>query len=364
MTANILISAMLIICVAFMLVWKIRFAPKSEFFENYLSVDETGSIKGMCAVFVLLSHLCMYFADDFNAFFLFKYVGAIMVGGFFFVSGYGLEYSMIHKKDYLKGFFLKRFMPIALTYYVINIFYIYASEMDKAAIIKSMFGYNPNLWFVMAIGIFYIGFYVCNRIFKGVKAAAAMTVFIAGYVIVMRLAGFGDWWYNSCIAFAIGIWWSLYKDKITAFLKKCYFLKLVVSVIIFAVSYALYCRHMHDGTVWSLGIGLVNTTMFPIMLAMLAMKIQIGNPLLSLCGRLSFELYLTHALLIHWLRNGFWHDVTGTFFDNQLTYLAGVAVGTLVFSIIIHVICQNTASLIKEMPSKLLKKTDKYDKIA
>lgn len=363
MTANITVSLLLVAFVIFMLVWKMRFKGKGEFFENYLSVEETGSIKGMCAVFVLLSHLCTYFADYFNAFFLFKYVGAMMVGGFFFVSGYGLEYSMLNKKDYLKGFFVKRFLPLLLTYYVINVFYIHASHMDKAAIIKSLFGYNPNLWFVMAIGIFYIGFYLCNKLFKGRSSVIAVTVFIAGYIAVMRLLDFGDWWYNSCVAFPLGIWWCYYKDKITAFFHKRYALKLIAVAVIFVLTYAVYCRHMNDQTLASLAVGIVNTTLFTVLLAQLAMKVQLGNAVLSVCGQLSFELYLTHALLIHWLRNGFLHSVTGTFFDNQLTYLVGVAVGTLVFSMLVHIICRNVSGLIKEIPVKVLKKADKCDKM-
>ncbi|MBQ8300408.1 MAG: hypothetical protein IJX57_00345, partial [Clostridia bacterium] len=99
------------------------------------------------------------------------------------------------------------------------------------------------------------------------------------------------------------------------------------------------------------------------MLAVMAMKVQIGNPVLNVCGRISFEIYLTHALLIHWLKNGFWYNVTGKIFNNQLIYLIGVIVGTFVFSLILHVLCQDMAWLIKEKYVKVLKKTDKCDKI-
>ncbi|MBQ8300613.1 MAG: hypothetical protein IJX57_01420, partial [Clostridia bacterium] len=155
---NITVSILLVAFIVFMLIWKIRFAKKGAFFENYFSVDETGSIKGMCAVLILLSHLCVTFAEDFSGFLLFKNVGAIMVGGFFFVSGYGLEYSVLNKENYLRDFFSKRFLPLAVTYYTVNLFYIYASDMTTSDIVKSLLGYNGNLWFVMAIGIFYIGF--------------------------------------------------------------------------------------------------------------------------------------------------------------------------------------------------------------
>lgn len=333
---KIIISAVVVTFAVFMLVWNIRFAGKGQFFDNYFSVSETRSIKGLCAVFILLSHMCTYLADYFPAFFLFKYTGAMMVGGFFFVSGYGLQYGVMHKENYLKGFFRKRLLTIAVPYYIVNAFYIVTNQMAYNDIIKSLFGFN--LWYVMAIGIFYIGFYLCNKIFPNRYAPYAMTAFIFGYIAVMLYLGFGYWWFNSCLAFTAGIWLCVMFNRFTAFFQRKWALKLGVVFAVFALTYVYYRSHANDRTLICLAVTLVNTTSFAVMLAVLAMKIQIDNPILRFCGNLSFELYLTHALWIAWLSVGTIHSLTGTLFDNKLMYLMGITAGTVVMSLAVHTV--------------------------
>ena len=108
MYVNKIVSITILLFFLFCVFFKIRFSKKGEFFENYLSVETTRAIKGICAVLILLSHLCTYLADYFTSLFLFKFIGAMAVGGFFFVSGYGLQYGIMNKENYLKGFLKKR----------------------------------------------------------------------------------------------------------------------------------------------------------------------------------------------------------------------------------------------------------------
>lgn len=336
MITTITVSAIVIIFAVFMLAWRIRFAGRGNFFNNYFSIDETRAIKGMCAVFILFSHICTYLADYFPSFFLFKYAGAIMVGGFFFISGYGLQYGVMNRENYLRGFFKKRLLTIAVPYYIINAFYIVTNEMERDAIIRSLFGFY--LWYVMAITIFYIGFYLCNKLFKPKNSPIAMTVFILLYIIIMLKLNFGYWWFNSCLAFAAGIWFCRLFKGFTAFFKKQWHLKLILCAAVFAVTYYYYCHHANDTTLICLLVTLVNTTVFSVMLAVLAMKIQINNPILRICGDLSLELYLTHALWITWLRVGTIHSATGTLFDNNVMYLIGIVAGTFTMSLAVHTV--------------------------
>lgn len=353
MITKITVSAIVIIFAVFMLAWKMRFAGRGKFFDNYFSVDETRAIKGMCAVFILFSHICTYLADYFPAFFLFKYAGAIMVGGFFFVSGYGLQYGVMNKENYLKGFFKKRLLTIAVPYYIINAFYIVTNQWAYDAIIRSLFGFY--LWYVMAITIFYIGFYLCNRLLKPQYSPIAMTVFILLYIAVMLKLNFGYWWFNSCLAFAAGIWICRLFKSFTEFFKRLWHLKLVIIAAVFAVTYYYYCHHANDTTLICLLITLVNTTAFAVMLAALAMKVQINNPILRICGDLSLELYLTHALWITWLRDGTIHSATGTLFDNNIMYLIGIVAGTLIMSLAVHTV----SGLILGNRRKILEKRTK-----
>ena len=354
---RIAVSAAIVIFVVFMLVWRTRIAANGRFFDNYFSVDQTSSIKGMCAVFILLSHVCMYLADTFPSLFLFKYVGAIMVAGFFFASGYGLQYGVMNKENYLKGFFSKKMLSLAVPYYIINFFYIVTNHMDIKTILASLFGYY--LWFMMAIAIFYTGFFLCNKLFGKKWACVAMTVFVLCYIVVMNRLHFGFWWYNSCLAFAAGIWICQMKDSFTAFFKKHWGIKTLILTAVFAASYIYYCRHNHDETLLTLVISLINTTTFAGMLSVLSMKIQIKNPILYFCGGLSLELYLTHALWITWLRNGFWHNLAPSLLDKDAVYFFAILAGTVIMSVAVHIVSGFMLKAVRGISYKGLEKNAK-----
>lgn len=333
---NTLISAVIVLFPLLMLVWKTKIAPRGQFFEYGFSVAQTKSIKGLCAVFILLSHVCAYLAPVFPSLLLFKYMGAIMVGGFFFVSGYGLQFGLMYKENYLKGFFRKRMLPLAVPYYIINAFYIVTNHMNTREIIISLFGYN--LWFMMAIAIFYIGFFLCGKIFGAKRAPLAMTVFTLCYIVVLHRLYFGFWWFNSCFAFAAGMWICAFKAPLVNFFKRRWLLKTLAVILIFGLSHAYYCRHFLEENIPMLIISIISTVSFAALLPLLSMKISLNNPILSFCGEHSLELYLTHALWIRWLRFGFWYNLSPKIFDSDAVYLLGIIAGTVVMSYIVHII--------------------------
>lgn len=354
---RITVSAAIVIFVVFMLAWRTRIATKDRFFDNYFSVDQTRSIKGVCAVFILLSHVCTYLADTFHALFLFKYAGAIMVAGFFLVSGYGLQYGVMNKENYLKGFFSKKMLSLAVPYYIINFFYIVTNHMDIKTILASLFGYY--LWFMMAIAIFYTGFFLCNKFFGKKWTCVAMTVFVLCYIVVMNRLHFGFWWYNSCLAFPAGIWICRMKNQFTAFFRKNWVVKTLILIAVFAISYAWYCRYNHQETLLTLVVSLINTTTFAVLLPVLSMKVQLKNPILYFCGGLSLELYLTHALWITWLRNGFWYSLAPSLLNKDAVYFFAILAGTVIMSVVVHTVSGFILSAVHGIGHKRLEKSAK-----
>ena len=214
-------------------------AKTGEFFEDNFNVKQTNALKGLCAIYVIFHHLCTYFADVYPSFLFFEAVGFLMVGMFFFISGYGLMFGVKNKANYLKGFFTKRLLTILVPYYIIDLFYIYAKNFVGALNIKyiflSLFGYH--LWYVMAIIIMYIGFYLCFKLFKQ-KGIIVMTVYTTLYIVVLYvlnrfygLADFGLWWYNSIPCFVLGMWYCNYKDTVNEFFKE-HFLTFVITTAV------------------------------------------------------------------------------------------------------------------------------------
>ena len=72
--------------------------------KDYLSVQQTENLKGIFILLVLFHHLNI-FAGVGDVYNFFSNAGYIAVGGFLFISGYGLMYQFEHKgRAYVKSF--------------------------------------------------------------------------------------------------------------------------------------------------------------------------------------------------------------------------------------------------------------------
>ncbi len=335
-----------------------KISGTGEFYEDNFNLIHTNALKGLCAIYVVFHHLCTYFADIYPSFYFFECIGFLMVGMFFFISGYGLMFGVKNKANYLKNFFTKRLLTILIPYYIINLFYIYAKHfigvLDAKYIVLSIFGYH--LWYVMAIIIMYIGFYLCFKIFKQ-KGIIAITAYTALYIVIMyvlnRFYGKSDlglWWYNSIPCFVLGMWYCNYKALINGFFKKHYLTFIITTTVIFCLTMYYTISKYGDSTLSLLLTEIVCSAAFSIFIILLSMKMQMGNKLLNICGKLSFELYLSHALFIFFLRSNI--NILGytVYLSNNMLYLVAILVGTFVFSYAVH-----TAATLLLKPFKKVK---------
>ena len=335
---NTVVSAAIIVFSLFILLWRIKPAERGKLFNNYFSVARTRSIKGMGAIFILFSHICSYLGDTFRALLIFKNAGGLMVAGVLFVSGYGLQYGVMNKKGYLKSFFRKRMPSILVPYYIVNLFYINTNHPPVREIILSYFGWNTSLWYVTAILILYICFFLCAKLFAARRLPFVMAVCVVIYMIVMNRLGFGSWWYKSCPSFAVGMWLCAHKNRFRRFFSRGYPLKALCVIMATVLSYGCCCIWNDDTKLAQIIISAVGTTMFSVMLAVISMKIKIKNPIINFFGNMSLEIYLTHGLWIAWLKMGVWHDLAPEIFDNDALFFAGILVGTLIMSFLVHII--------------------------
>ena len=241
---------MLIIFAAAIIMLGARCAPRGSFYDDSFSQTQTRALKGIFAILVMLHHLCTYLADSFASLFIFKHVGYLMVGGFFLISGYGLTYGVKNKQNYLKGFFRSRILTILIPYYIINLGYLFLNyflinnpEGFKKYVIRSIFGLH--LWYVPVMIVLYAAFFLCFKIFKEKHGHIAITVFVAAFVTLFFasykcgiLPSYGRWWYNSTMCFALGVWYSKYKERINELIRRRYTLTASASIILFFILFA------------------------------------------------------------------------------------------------------------------------------
>lgn len=117
-------------------------------------------IKLCCAIAVVVSHVVKI--KDLGNLSFFYDAGGYAVSVFFFLSGYGLAYSIVTKPYYMQGFFRKRFMYILATYLTASFFYMLVSYSIGFAgnfHLLQLFALNPILpygWYFVVLLLFYL----------------------------------------------------------------------------------------------------------------------------------------------------------------------------------------------------------------
>ena len=347
---------MFVLLIALCALLCVQLSPRGSFHEDGFSREQTRSLKGLFALSVLLHHLCAYLSAEFRSLIAFRYVGFIAIGGFFLISGYGLMHSAQTSPRYLQGFFRRRILTILVPYYIINLFYCLINclgrDLPSAVryILRSLVGLH--LWYVPVILLLYVVFFLSFRFLSQRIACLAVTAVTVVYMVVMyclyRFGGYGAygfWWYNSVIAFPLGMWYCRYRESIHALIQKKYPLWMTGAAAGFAAVYWWICPRHNDGTLPVLLMQILCVILFCGVLMLLSQKVHFSNPILRFCGDHSLEIYLWHALFIAIFRSGYtirlpWIGWEWPLFvDNGDLYIAAIMAATGIASWAVHGLC-------------------------
>lgn len=322
--------------VLLILLWGSKWYGRGKWNGEFFSLNQSKMWQGFFAVCILLHHTgqktCApwlqkrYIIPGLD---FFVPIGYFFVAVFLVCSGYGLYHSFRSKPDYLRGFVRKRVLPLVVTFYVTEWIFLAARLlMGEKLSAQKIFYYvtglqqaNPNAWFVMALPIFYMAFYLCFRFIRREGwALSGVWVLILGWVLIgcatdhndwwMR----GEWWYNTAFFFPLGLMFGKYAERIVACVKKHYILWMALAVA-FGVGmyyYAEYAQsHFSYYCEWVPQLGnrifrrfmcvLVQTGAaagFTFFVVMLGLKVRIGNGVLRFMSTVTLEFYLIHALFV------------------------------------------------------------------
>lgn len=221
---------------------------------NILDKVTTKSIEGLFAVFIVFSHMHGYIPfDDFGGEVLnsmIGYVGQACVAPFFFFSGYGILESIKKKGDkYIQKILVNRLLRVWLWFLIALIPYYVIALVTHASYTPleyalAPFGFtsigNSNWFVVVILGCYLISGLVFLIKFKNYKtnvlliSALVVTYLILGYCF--KLSG---WWYDTVLCFPLGLFVSLYKNKISSALDdKAFKIFAPIYIVLFiAVSY-------------------------------------------------------------------------------------------------------------------------------
>ena len=279
---------------------------------DYLSNKSTKSLKGLLALFIIFHHISQKITTGEN-FSNFEYMGRYIVSLFFFLSGYGLYFQYSNNETYMENFLKKRLVRIFIPFFIFIVIYvIYRATLGEVINVDFFLSFwkdHSNIiyngWFINSIIVLYVIFYV-SFVGKDSKIAEYKLVFLTlVYIFWKAYQNHGDWEYVSIMAFLLGVFWMKNRVYIDKFLEKNYFIFLV------SFSILMYVFRHYEVIMKNIGItnkyvyygivGNICTMVFVVYFLLLTNKLNFSNKYLGFLGDISFEMYMIHGLVMHYL---------------------------------------------------------------
>ena len=143
------------------------------------------------------------------------------------------------------------------------------------------------------------------------------------------------WNYNTLLCLPAGQFFSLYKDKIYAFLKHRWWIFWLVFVVLLA-SFILLYIYCQNTIYWFNLMGII----FVLLIIMFNMKVQVQNPVLDFLGKHTYWMFILQNLffiLYNWIGLG---NV------NRYLFFFVSLVSTIVLSVVMRILFTKFESLI------------------
>ena len=279
---------------------------------DYLSNKSTKSLKGLLAILIIFHHVSQKITTGEN-FSNFEYMGRYIVALFFFLSGYGLYFQYSNNVNYMENFLRKRLARTFIPFYVFIVIYvIYRATLGEVVNVEFFLSFwrdHSNIiyngWFVNSIIVLYVIFYVSFKKKDSKIAIFKLVCLTLVYIFWKAYQNHGDWEYVSIMAFFLGVFWMKDRSLIDKFIEKNYFAFLV------SFSILMYVFRRYEIIMKNIGItnkyvyyGIVGnlcTMVFVVYFLLLTNKLNLSNKYLDFLGNISFELYMIHGLIMHYL---------------------------------------------------------------
>lgn len=294
---------------AFLCLFGIQFSQKSGF-EDYMSPQKTGAIKGIFVVIVLLSHLRQYISLDGSALnqpykdFM-NFFGQLMVVMFLFYSGYGVLLGIMKKDGYVKTIPAKRVLKVLIHFDIaVLLFWITGRLIGKDYSVKRLLlsfigleGVGNSIWFIFVIIVLYlITFAAFIFLKKKVVIGTVITTVIsfAALLAIREWKGSEYWWYDTIMCYPLGMWYALAKPYIDKIIlpdfNKWFACTAAAGTLFFAMNSLL--PDFNNSRKIFIPMALV----FAAFVVLLSMRISVNNGVLRWFGKRVFGIYILQRI--------------------------------------------------------------------
>lgn len=316
---------------------------RQNYYDGYLSKEQTNSIKGFFIVVVFCRHIAPYLADsgyDFSIFGdnIFRWIDGrikqLLVVMFLFYSGYGVMESIKKKgKTYIDSIPHRRLLTTLLNFDVAVVIFLVVDicldiHYETKDIVLAFSGWksigNSN-WYIFVILCCYFSTFLAYKIFARINnnrsliGGGNLLIIICIYVVlVLKKQGY---WYDTIFSYPLGIYFSLYKNEIENVFKRIYAKCLPVIFTLFLL--LMFLPYDLKGIVAN-----TRACTLAMLIVLLSMKFQINSKVLLWLGKHLFPLYIYQRIGMIILSE---YDGGAFIHDNPYIYILSCALITLTF---------------------------------
>lgn len=230
----------------------------------------------------------------------FAYIGVTF---YFMASGYGLSLGVIQNNGLKNGFWQKRLPKLLLSQLLVNIcaeVLFLALLGDGITLATILWVARWLRWLLACYLIFWLAHKLCKqqKIANAIIGAGVLVLSIGQYVLKNAGVLNETIWPTEIYGFFWGILLANFATKFRNFGKEKWFFKAAIICITAALLGVLYLKFK---TIPLLGDYLLKIALglaILLFLLFLNTKISIGNKALNFLGGISYEMYLSHTMVI------------------------------------------------------------------
>ena len=238
--------------------------------------------------------------------------GAVLVGVFFFLSGYGLTQSLGDKRPTL-SLFLKRIVRVLVPLLAIHlILYLPLLKLNMVEFYnsaKSIFiylfhgGENPYLWFIQAILAMYLCFFISSiPKSKNVRIILCFLLIVAYCAFVKYILKYSGTQYANNFPFVLGCIVAMYEPQIRKFIDSIKLLWLTATLTSISVVLLLIFQFLRGSILDDFAFMCIGMCGIPIMMLLNKLRCFEYHSFKFL-GACSFELYIIQWWVICYVSN-------------------------------------------------------------
>lgn len=310
------------------------------------NIAETLPLRGFLAICVMLTHLCPHLVGEAPLLNDFGLWGPPSVASFFLLTGYGLSVSYMKKGEgYLRGFFKKRLLrllwPLLLMTIVFQSYKLANGSFDFTNLLREP---SPMTWFIYALVIWYVGFYVAFKLGKSRGQRILFIWLFAVLYITLTVLFRMPYYYISIIPLPMAISYVYYEDKVKAWINRhsrCVWTCALCAVLL-VMGYSVagqYCSKL-------LGWGLPVNILAPWVLVYVTYYLgSWKNRITNFFGKISYEFYIVHGFVVMQLGDLHLFGLAG--YSNAFCVIAFVLIVTVFFAWLINRACTSINAVVK-----------------